>query len=93
MSQLSEQFANNDLDAVKKYQLVLNKQEDIAGLPQGALQLAAQAYGKAFDKEVHTETGPWLITLEQPSFMPFMEYSERRDLREQLYRAQIAPTG
>ena len=90
LSQLSEQFANNDLDAVKKYQLVLNKQEDIAGLPQGSLQLAAQAYSQAFDKEASAEAGPWLITLEQPSFVPFMEYSERRDLREQLYRTQIA---
>ena len=90
LSQLSEQFANNDLDAVKKYQLVLDQQEEVAGLPQGALQLAAQAYSKAFKQEVSAETGPWLITLEQPSFVPFMEYSTRRDLREQLYRAQIA---
>ena len=90
LSQLSEQFANNDLDAVKKYQLVLNKQEDVLGLPQGARQLAAQVYGQAFEQEESAETGPWLITLEQPSFVPFMEYSERRDLRERLYRVQIA---
>ncbi len=90
LSQLSEQFANNDLDAVKKYQLVLEKQEEVAGLPQGTRQLAAQAYHQAYEKEAHAERGPWLITLEQPSFVPFMEYSERRDLREKLYRAQIA---
>ena len=90
LSQLSEQFANNDLDAVKKYQLVLEKQEDVSGLPQGARQLAAQAYHKAFGQEASAKAGPWLITLEQPSFVPFMEYSERRDLCERLYRAQIA---
>lgn len=90
LSQLSEQFANNDLDAVKKYQLVLDKQEDIAGLPAGTLQLAAQAYRQTFAREASAAAGPWLITLEQPSFVPFMEYSTRRDLRERLYRAQIA---
>ena len=90
LSQLSEQFANNDLDAVKKYQLVLRQQEDLSGLPPGARQLAAQAYHQAVKQEVSAETGPWLITLEQPSFLPFMEYSERRDLRARLYRAQIA---
>ena len=90
LSQLSRQFANNVLDAVKKYQLVLNKQEEIAGLPRDALQLAAQNYRQAFnDQEATAETGPWLITLEEPSFIPFMEYSTRRDLRERLYRAEI----
>ena len=90
LSQLSEQFANNDLDAVKTFQMVLRTPADIAGLPRGLLQLAAQSYSVAFTSEANATTGPWLITLEQPSFLPFMEYSERRDLREQLYRAQIA---
>ena len=35
------------------------------------------------------EAGPWLVTLDLPSYVPFMEYSERRDLREQVYRAYI----
>ena len=90
LSQLSEQFANNKLDAVNNYQLVLNKQEEIAGLPPDTLQQTAQAYRQAFnkdDQEVSTETGPWLITLEEHSYYPFMKYSTRRDLREQLYRA------
>ena len=89
LSQLSQQVADNNLDAIKKYQLVLNNQEEIAGLPLNLLQLAAQAYQQAFDQESTAETGPWLITLEDPSYFPFMEYSTRRDLREQLYRAII----
>ena len=93
LSQLSQQFANNVLDAGKKYQLVLNKQQEIAGLPRDALQLAAQNYRQAFDQETSAETGPWLITLEEPSYIPFMEYSTRRDLRERLYRAKISRAG
>ena len=89
LSQLSKQFANNNLDAVKNYQLLLNKQQDIAGLPIDALQLAAQSYQQAFNKEANAETGPWLITLVGTSYGTFMEYSTRRDLREQLYRETI----
>lgn len=90
LSQLSEQFANNDLDAVKTFQMVLKDKDEIAGLPPALLQLAAQNYSVEFNEQVTAETGPWLIKLDQPSFVPFMDYSERRDLRERLYRAQIA---
>ena len=88
LSQLSEQFANNALDAVKAFQLVLKTQDEVAGLPQGFLQLAAQSYRDVFKEETSADTGPWLITQEQTSFFPFMEYSERRDLREHLYRTR-----
>jgi oligopeptidase A len=56
--------------------------------------MAAQAAREAGTREAGTreataETGPWRITLDFPSFSPFMEHSRRRDLRAQLYRAFI----
>ena len=88
LSGLSTRFANNDLDAVKEFKLVLKTKEEIAGLPQGFLRLAAQNYNEVLScEEATTERGPWLITLDHPCYLPFMEYSERRDLREKVYRA------
>ena len=91
LAELSKQFEDNNLDAVKSYQLVLDKQEEIAGLPPDTLRLAAQAYQQSLNtkEDANTETGPWLITLEIGSYISFMEYSTRRDLRERLYRAHI----
>jgi oligopeptidase A len=53
------------------------------------LQLAAQAARQAGATTATPEHGPWRITLDYPSFGPFLEHSRRRDVREQLYRAFI----
>jgi len=53
------------------------------------VQLAAQAARQAGATTATPEHGPWRITLDYPSFGPFLEHSQRRDLREQLYRAFI----
>ena len=71
------------------FALTLDKPEDIEGLPPSLLQLAAQAARQAGAAAATPEHGPWRITLDYPSFGPFMEHSRRRDLREQLYRAFI----
>lgn len=89
LKQLAIQFENNNLDAIKDFTLVLKTQDDIAGLPESFLRLAAQNYSKKFKKEIGAETGPWLVTLDFPSYSPFMRYSERRDLREKLYRTYV----
>jgi oligopeptidase A len=51
--------------------------------------MAAQAAREAGAEQGTAATGPWRITLDFPSFGPFLEHSRRRDLREQLYRAFI----
>ena len=40
-------------------------------------------------RQATAEHGPWRITLDHPSFGPFMEHGKRRDLRQQLYRAFV----
>jgi oligopeptidase A len=87
-------FSNNLLDATKAFALVLRLPEEVAGLPPSLLAAAAQsARGQADSdatlKEATADQGPWRITLEAPLYIPFMEHSPRRDLREQLYRAHI----
>ena len=89
LARLSTAFSNHVLDATKAFALTLDKPEDVEGLPSSLLQLAAQAARQAGAAAATPERGPWHITLDYPSFGPFMEHSRRRDLREQLYRAFI----
>ena len=95
LAELSTQFSNHVLDATKAFGLTLTTQEDVAGLPASLLRLAAQAAREAGASDATPEHGPWRITLDFPSFAPFLEHSQRRDLRETLYRAFIsrASTG
>lgn len=91
LTKLSTQFENNALDSLKEFELVLTTIDQMAGLPESFLRLSSQSYRLAKKGKESTPTaGPWLITLDYPCFAPFMEYSERRDLREKLYRARIA---
>ncbi|MFK7827130.1 MAG: M3 family metallopeptidase [Oligoflexales bacterium] len=92
LTQLSTSFANNVLDATKDFSLVLNAPKDVTGLPASYLSMASQSYNKKFpeaDNPSSPENGPWLVTLDYPSFVPFMENSKRRDLREKIYRSFI----
>jgi oligopeptidase A len=95
LAELSTQFSNHVLDATKAFSCTLTTQEDIAGLPASLLSLAAHTAREAGTPGATPEHGPWRITLDFPSFAPFMEHSQRRDLRETLYRAFIsrASTG
>ena len=80
LSQLSLQFSQNELHDTNAWTMHLTSEEDLAGLPEGAIAAARQ----------EAETGGlegWVITLQAPSYGPFMQYSERRDLREKVYRA------
>ena len=89
LAELATKFGNNVLDATKEYALVLRDADDIAGLPSSLVELLAQSARGAGEAEASGESGPWRITLDYPSFGPFLEHSQRRDLRQQVYRAFI----
>lgn len=83
MSVLSPQFSENVLKATNAFQMVLEA-SDLDGLPESAVEsakMAAEAKGFA---------GKYLFTLQGPSFMGFIKYSSRRDLREKLWRASAS---
>jgi oligopeptidase A len=90
LAELSNKFSNNVLDATKAYSLILTNPEEIAGLPASLLGQAAQAARAAGHEAANPTDGPWVITLDAPSYIPFMQHSQRRDLREQLYKAQVS---
>ncbi len=89
LAELSTQFSNHVLDATKAFSLTLTQPEEVAGLPPSLLSLSAQAAREAGEAAATAENGPWRITLDMPSYIPFLRHSQRRDLREQLYRAFI----
>lgn len=89
LAELSTRFQNNLLDATKAFALVLHKEEEVDGLPPSARRAAAQAARATGNTDATAAAGPWRITLDAPSFIPFMMYSTRRELREALYRAYI----
>ncbi|HSP80398.1 MAG TPA: M3 family metallopeptidase, partial [Myxococcaceae bacterium] len=92
LAELSTRFSNNVIDATKAWSLTLTRPEEVEGLPPSALASAAQAAKAGLPEgapEPTAEQGPWRITLEAPSFVPFMEHSRRPELREQLYRAYV----
>ncbi len=87
LAELSTKFSNHVLDATKAFSMTLTTKEEIDGLPPSLLSLAAQAARAAGEENATPENGPWRITLDFPSYAPFMQHSTRRDLREKLYKA------
>lgn len=83
LSKLALQFSDNVLKETNQYMLVIDKEEDLAGLPQSVIDAAAiTAKNKG-------QEGKWVFTLHNPSRLPFLQYSERRELREALLKAYI----
>ena len=77
LSKLKLQFGENVLAETNKYEMHLTNEEDLDGLPEGEKEAAAQL-AKSKDKD------GWLITLDYPSYIPFMKYASNRKLRKEL---------
>jgi len=80
LSDLGARFEQHVLDATRAFELHLEHEHDLAGLPQ-SIQDAAHERAKVKGRE------GWLFTLDAPSYIPFMQYAENRDLRRQAYTA------
>lgn len=80
LSKLSLDFGQNVLADSNAYQLHLTEEKDLEGLPESAKEVAAEL---AQEKKMEG----WLITLDLPSYIPFMTYADNRKLREKLAKA------
>jgi peptidyl-dipeptidase Dcp len=81
LSLLSVQFGQNLLAETNGFKLVIEKKEDLSGLPESVVMQAA-SMAKSLNMD-----GKWVFTLQVPSMTPFLQYSDRRDLREKLFTA------
>ncbi|GGQ05014.1 oligopeptidase A [Shewanella litoralis] len=82
LSELTSNFSNQLLDATEAWTKLITDEADLAGLPESAVA-AAKAMAEA------KELKGWLFTLDFPSYLPVMTYSENRELREECYRAFV----
>ncbi|MFC4219239.1 M3 family metallopeptidase [Flagellimonas marina] len=77
LAKLKLTFGENVLAETNKYELLLTNEQDVEGLPEGEKE-AAEQLAQSRGKE------GWLITLDYPSYIPFMKYAKNRDLRKKL---------
>lgn len=90
LSKKSTKFSNHVMDATKEFYIDLFDQIQIEGLPKSLLAMASNAYQSHHkDGKSSPEKGPWRITLDIPSYLPFMQHAKNRDLREKLYKAYV----
>lgn len=80
LSTLTLRFSQNHLKETNKYELVLTSEAELEGLPESIIEAAAHT-AKEKGKE------GWIITLQAPSYVPFMKYSSNQNLRKELYMA------
>lgn len=83
LSTLGLTFSDNILNENNAFKLYIDKEEDLAGLPEWFRQSAAE------EAKADGQEGKWLFTLGNASRLPFLQYSENRPLREQIYKAYI----
>ena len=80
LSELTTTFEQHVLDATRTFTLFITDEDDLTGLPESARDAAAQRAKK------DNQEG-WLFTLDIPSYLPMMQYSEKAELREKMYLA------
>jgi peptidyl-dipeptidase Dcp len=81
LSTLSPQFAENLLKATNAFDLLITNSTDLKGLPESVIEAASHEAEKKGHK------GKWLITLQAPSMIPFLQYSDSRELRQKVWYA------
>ncbi len=80
LNKLTLTFGQNVLKETNLFSMLLTDEKELEGLPQSIIDAAAQMAQEKGEKG-------WMFDLSYPSYVPFMKYSSRRDLREKLYRA------
>ena len=83
ISVLELTFGQNMLKETNAFKLVIDKKEDLAGLPESLVAAAAET------AVADSMEGKWVFTLHNPSVMPFLQYADNRALREKIFKAYI----
>ncbi|KFK28230.1 hypothetical protein AALP_AA8G489300 [Arabis alpina] len=90
LEKLGHKFSENVLDATKKFEKLITDKKELEGLPPSALGLFAQAAVSKGHENATAENGPWIVTLDAPSFLPVMQHAKNRALREEIYRVYLS---
>ncbi|XAR60076.1 Oligopeptidase A [Bertholletia excelsa] len=89
LEKLYQKFEENILDATKIFEKLITDKKEIEGLPATTLAMAAQmAASKGFEKAT-SEDGPWILTLDGPSYRSVLQHACNHSLREEIYGAYV----
>ncbi|MDR2585130.1 MAG: M3 family metallopeptidase [Prevotellaceae bacterium] len=80
LATLSLQFGDNIVKEINGFKMIVDNLDDLKGLPQENIDAAAQ------DAIAAGEEGKWVFTPKKTSWIPFLQYAQNRELREQLYK-------
>lgn len=80
LTKLTTKFSENVLDATNDFELIIEDEDKLAGLPPSAVEAARESAEKKGKKG-------WRFTLQQPSYLALMKYLDDRTIRERVYRA------
>jgi len=89
LSELSNTFANNIIDYISNFKLVIKNKDDIEGLPENMKEIASRKAKKDLNCDANTEFGPWILTLDPPSYVCAMKNLKSSNIREKLYKNYI----
>ncbi|KVI02756.1 Neurolysin/Thimet oligopeptidase, domain 2 [Cynara cardunculus var. scolymus] len=89
LAKLSKKYGENIMDATKKYRKLITDKKEIEGLPATARGFAAQTASSEGHENATAENGPWMITLDAPSFVSVIQHAKNRALREEIYRVYV----
>jgi peptidyl-dipeptidase Dcp len=81
LTDLYLQFNKNLLAATNAFELVIDNVDDLAGLPQSNIDVAAE------EAAARGYNGKWVLTLHSPCRLPVLQYADNRELREKIYKA------
>lgn len=82
LSSLTLKFSQNVLAEVNNFKLVVTDEANLAGLPEGSVQAAAELAAK-------DSIEGWVFTINKPSMIPFLQYADNRELRKEIYDAYV----
>lgn len=81
LSVLAPKFSENVLKATNSFEMIIEQKADLIGLPEGTIEAAAMA------AEQKGYKGKWLFNLQAPSYVPFLQYAQNRELRKKIWTA------
>ena len=85
LAKLTQKYADNCLDSINAWEMVIENEENLSGIPQLAREQARQS---ARRKDLGTDEAPkWRFTLQAPSMTPVLRYADREDLRREIWTA------
>ena len=83
LSLLTLQFGENQLAENNAFVLLIDNEDDLAGLPESVKAAAAET------ATAKGEKGKWAFTLDKPSMLPFLQYADNRELRKKIYMGYV----